>query len=270
MRKRIYIYGVILLISGTICLIILGGMSSKSTIKKSKNEQKPKPQLYEFRKNPQYGTGIDSWEAAPDNGYLPIRVEINTMRYLGIETANKAVQTSNILFKAFHGERLTATYKRYKVTLINDKVWLVRGYNTFVHSTLMIQKSDGRVLHLSINPNQKGNKHYHEDMKKLLSGINKFKRDKSYIEKYGYTPDNTISDLQNGIIEDAKTAAEIGFKILYSNEGNDIYKRLPLIVKLRNKEDIWEVCLFYDGWLGWGGVFIQKSDGRILHGYAYK
>lgn len=270
MRKRIYIYGVILLISGTICLIILGGMSSKSTIKKSKNEQKPKPQLYEFRKNPQYGTGIDSWEAAPDNGYLPIRVEINTMRYLGIETVNKAVQTSNILFKAFHGERLTATYKRYKVTLINDKVWLVRGYNTFVHSTLMIQKSDGRVLHLSINPNQKGNKHYHEDMKKLLSGINKFKRDKSYIEKYGYTPDNTISDLQNGIIEDAKTAAEIGFKILYSNEGNDIYKRLPLIVKLRNKEDIWEVCLFYDGWLGWGGVFIQKSDGRILHGYAYK
>ena len=270
MRKRIYIYGVILLISGTICLIILGGMSSKSTIKKSKNEQKPKPQLYEFRKNPQYGTGIDSWEAAPDNGYLPIRVEINTMRYLGIETVNKAVQTSNILFKAFHGERLTATYKRYKVTLINDKVWLVRGYNTFVHSTLMIQKSDGRVLHLSINPNQNGNKHYHEDMKKLLSGINKFKRDKSYIEKYGYTPDNTISDLPNGIIEDAKTAAEIGFKILYSNEGNYIYERLPLIVTLCNNEDIWKISLFYDGWIGWSGVFIQKSDGRILHGYAYK
>lgn len=271
MRKRIYIYGVILLISGTICLIILGGVSSKSTIKKSKNEQRPKPQtkLYEYRDSKD-NPDILYWDSAPDNGYLPIRVEINTMRYLGIETVNKAVQTSNILFKAFHGERLTATYKRYKVTLINDKVWLVRGYNTFVHSTLMIQKSDGRVLHLSINPNQKGNKHYHEDMKKLLSGINKFKRDKSYIEKYGYTPDNTISDLQNGIIEDAKTAAEIGFKILYSNEGNDIYKRLPLIVKLRNKEDIWEVCLFYDGWLGWGGVFIQKSDGRILHGYAYK
>lgn len=145
MKKKVYLLGMFLLI--IICVIV---------IQKTKEERrpKPKPKLYEYRDS-EDDPDILYWDSAPDNGYLPIRRKMDTMRYLGIETANKAVQISNILFKAFHGERLTATYKRYKVTLINDKVWLVRGYNTFVHSTLMIQKSDGRVLHLSINPIRK-------------------------------------------------------------------------------------------------------------------
>lgn len=252
MKKNNKYIGILFFISIVICLIIIGT---------TQENQKPKPQpkLYEFNgirkhERPQ--------EQAPDFGELPMDIFIDASIVPKVTTPGLAVQISSIIFKAIHGENLVATYKRYKVTLINNRVWLVRGYNTIVHSTLMIQKNDGRVLHISMNPNKKQNKQYKEDIERLLIQINRLKKDNNYISKYGYTPDSTVYELPNGVIKDARTAAEVGYEII------DFHKSQPIQIELYDKT-LWYIKGTLSGG-GTGNLSIQKSDGRIIAIYYEK
>ncbi len=88
----------------------------------------------------------------------------------------------------------------------------------------------------------------------------------------GFIPSETIYQLPQGAIPDAKTAAKIGFAILSAIYGEETIKReIPFQITLLNNK---EWCL--DGTLpknmtgGTAFIIIQKSDGRSLNYGHYK
>ncbi len=83
---------------------------------------------------------------APDFGRFPILI---ATKYPRIRTPRVATDIGITILSSIYGKRIAEMQKPYKVSLINDEIWEIRGSLPYRDFYIMIQRFDSRVL--SIN-----------------------------------------------------------------------------------------------------------------------
>ena len=221
-------------------------------------------------------------------GYVPTPFVYRRPR---VADENVAEEVGTTILGSIYGKRILEKQKPFKVSLVNDKIWIIEGKLSINKSFFIaIQQSDCRVLKISgytymeylknqlcggRNFNNTSSEYvYNNLMLKKSISIDTIRNIKIYkVHNNEYVPDSSVYGLSDGVLKDYETAAKVGIILLSSYFGKEhIISEYPFKVSLYNNK-LWRLCGSLPPNFTFGGtanIVIQKSDCRIINCFHEK